>query len=157
MFIIIRCPHEKEQFAECGFSGAVEARDDTCFLERLAGGVKVHVDVPALALGDVQENLAHLRGLLHDVEEPVLGNGVAGAVCLYYDRPGHASQQDVADDLLGYAGVDLQYGHPCVQACVYVQAFLRMLRVVVGWAVRIGGLLGEERLCRSQYSTLCQG
>ena len=54
-------------------------------------------------------------GTPYHVYEPWPGRGVPGAVGLENHCPGPFPAEDVADDLWGYAGMYLQYGHPCVK------------------------------------------
>ena len=94
------------------------AGNDPGVLKCPSGSIKVHVDVTVQALGHIEQNLAHRRRFLDDLEEPRLGDCVARAVGLKYHGSGAASQEDVPDGLLRDARVDLQDGYARIKSGV---------------------------------------
>ena len=64
--------HQVVEFAERGLGGYVVAGNDAGVLQGPSGGVKVHVDVAAEALCDVEQYLAGSAGLSDYVNEPGL-------------------------------------------------------------------------------------
>ena len=104
-----------EELGEHAFGGAVVPGDDPGLLQPPSGGVDIHVHASVKTLGDVDQDLAHVVRDLQEAYEPVLGDGVAGAVGLYDDGPGLRPKEYVADHLRCYAGVNLEDGDPCVE------------------------------------------
>ena len=117
------CAEEVHEFGDSGFEGDVVTADDADAVEFAAGFVLSHDDGTGLALGDVEDDDAALEGVVHGLDKPFFGGGVAAAKGFDDDAVEIFGVEDGVDHLGRYAGEEFEDSDVAVELFANLEGF----------------------------------